>query len=884
MAMVEDHRDEDQTKSYLVFSQGTSVEHYEIIEKIGAGGMGEVYLAEDTELNRKVALKFLPAHLCQDEDCRKRFKREAQAAAKLNHPYIVTIYEVSEYQNRPFFVMEYCPGKSLREQLKIEEPTIFCTIQFAVAICEGLQEAHTADIIHRDIKPSNIMIDKEGRPKLLDFGLATIQGTEKLTKTGSTLGTIGYMSPEQIQAEETDQRSDLFSFGVILYEMITGRLPFKGDTEAATLISVLNDIPEPLSRYKSGVSGGLQQIVTKLLEKDPSLRYQTAAGVISDLKRLEIESPREKESRIGLWVSAVVIVVVAAVALMITKPWISHPTAEKPERIMLAVLPFENLGNAEDEYFADGITVEITSRLGGLSELGVISRGSAIQYKNTTKGTRQIAEELNVDYILAGTLRWNKDAGSNRVLVTPQLIDAAQDVQVWSDRFESDLADIFSIQASIATEVVKSLEISLLQSERDQVEARPTADMLAYDYYLKSQLFNALKVEEIDRSIDMLNRAIERDSTFALAFAWLSFNLSHRHWSFGMAKTTEVGRARVYAEKAIELDSTLAMGYIALGHYYYWVEYDLDMALVMLQRASALAPNDDQVLRSLSYIMRRTGNWQAAFQFQKRALELSPRFYDGAYPEILYTMRKYSEGLAYIDKMMPFQQAAYDSFTLGILKAIMLGRQAGDIRECKRNLPSDFEKNFFGDEWDYRKYSNCAYWTRDFTETMRLARLFLKCAQITLDSATAYLDLAKICEKTNSDMQTVYADSAKSLLDPLTHDDLPIHSLWAIQVAMARAYAFSGQMNEALNLIDSVLFMKPMMKDAFQGVNVIRNCLPILIAASDFETTLDLMEQILAVPSNFSLMELKSNPDFDPLRDHPRFQALIEKYEKEHGT
>jgi len=870
--------DDDKTQTHIVLTQGTMVGHYRIVEKIGAGGMGEVYLAEDTKLNREVALKFLPQSLTSDEDAKARFTREGQAAAALKHPNIVTIYEVSEFHGRPFFAMECCEGQSLRDLIKDQKLTIDQISNLALQICEGLQEAHEAGIVHRDVKPSNIILDKKGRPKLVDFGLATIQGTEKLTKAGSTLGTIGYMSPEQIQVKDVDQRSDLFSFGVVLYEMITGRLPFKGDTEAATLNSVLNDIPEPLSRYKSGVTGGLQQIVSKLLEKDPELRYQTAGGVISDLKRLGIESLPEKKDRIGLWVAAVAIVVAVVIALVITKPWISPPSAEKPEKVMLAVLPFENLGNPEDEYFADGITDEITSRLGGLSELGVISRGSAIQYKNTKKGTRQIADELGADYIMTGTLRWNKGAGSNRVLVTPQLIDAAQDVQVWSDRFESDLVDIFSIQASIANEVVKNLEISLLQSERDQVESRPTTDMLAYDYYLKSQILIPRITEEYDHSIEMLNRAIERDSTFALAFARLSFNISNKHWDFGMAKTPDVARARVYAEKAIELDSTLAMGYIALGQYYYWVEYDLDMALVMLQRASALAPNDDQVLRSLSYIMRRTGNWQAAYQFQKRASELNPRITDFAYPGILRTMRKYSEGLAYIDRMMPFQQTADDSSSLYVVKAIMLGRQAGDVRECKRNLPSDWESPFY-DALTYRDYSNCAYWTRDYTETTRLARLFLKCAQITYDSATAYLDLAKSCEKTNSDMQTVYADSAKSLLDPLIHDDLPIHSLWAIQVAMARAYAFSGQMNEALTLIDSVLSTKPMMKDALQGVNVIRNCLPILIAASDFETTLDLMEQILAVPSDLSLMELKSNPDFDPLRDHPRFQALLEKYE-----
>ena len=244
---------DDNTRTHIVLTKGTMVSHYRIIEKIGAGGMGEVYLAEDTKLNRQVALKFLPPHMCKDDDCRARFKREAQAAANLDHPNIVTIHEVSEYRGRPFFAMQHVEGNSLRDVIKDKELPLERVIHLAIQMCEGLGKAHRAGIVHRDIKPSNIVMDSDGRPKLLDFGLAAIQGTEKLTKTGSTLGTIGYMSPEQIQVKEIDLRSDLFSFGVVLYQMIAGRLPFKGDTEAATMNSVLNDTPEPLSRYKSGV-------------------------------------------------------------------------------------------------------------------------------------------------------------------------------------------------------------------------------------------------------------------------------------------------------------------------------------------------------------------------------------------------------------------------------------------------------------------------------------------------------------------------------------------------------------------------------------------------------------------------------------------------------
>jgi Tol biopolymer transport system component/predicted Ser/Thr protein kinase len=276
--------DDDRTKAVTLLSKGTVINHYRIVEKIGAGGMGEVYLAEDTKLNRKVALKFLSPHLCQDEACRQRFEREAQAAAKLNHPHIVTIYEVSEFNGRPFFAMEHIEGTSLAEYIKAGDHSIPKIIELSVQICDGLSKAHQAGIFHRDIKPSNILIDKDGRAKILDFGLAAIKGADKLTKTGSTLGTLHYMSPEQVRGGTVDERSDIFSLGVVLYEMITGQLPFKGDYEPAIIYSIQYEEPEPLARYKSRVTPELQRIVCKALAKDTALRYQHSDDLGADLR------------------------------------------------------------------------------------------------------------------------------------------------------------------------------------------------------------------------------------------------------------------------------------------------------------------------------------------------------------------------------------------------------------------------------------------------------------------------------------------------------------------------------------------------------------------------------------------------------------------------
>ena len=344
---MQDSDSNDKTRTYLQLAKDTIVGHYRIIEKIGAGGMGEVYLAEDTKLNRKVALKFLPLHLCQDADCRARFKREAQAAAKLNHPNIVTIHEVSEFNGRPFFSMENVEGQTLRDFGKGKEQPLSRIIELAIQVCEGLAKAHSAGIVHRDIKPSNILIDSDGRAKIVDFGLASVQGSERLTKTGSTLGTVGYMSPEQARGEDADARSDLFSFGVVLYELIAGRAPFKAESDIATVKNIVEAVPEPLARYKNDVPDDLQRIIDKLLAKDRRLRYQHADELAADLKSLisgVTPTLASRRKRRTILIASLIFLIVVACGFVF-KPWqyIGKPSdhaAAAGRKIV--VVPFRN--------------------------------------------------------------------------------------------------------------------------------------------------------------------------------------------------------------------------------------------------------------------------------------------------------------------------------------------------------------------------------------------------------------------------------------------------------------------------------------------------------------------------------------------------------------
>ncbi|MBU1318327.1 MAG: protein kinase [candidate division Zixibacteria bacterium] len=499
----EDPQD-DQTQTYLPLIEGTAVSHYVIIEKIGAGGMGEVYLANDTELNRRVALKFLPPHLCRNEDCRKRFKREAQAAAKLNHPNIIHVYEVSEHQGRPFFAMEHVEGTSLKDVTGDKDLSVERILELGIQVCEGLHAAHEEGVTHRDIKPSNILIDSHGRARIVDFGLASVVGSDQLTRTGSTLGTVGYMSPEQVRGDEIDHRSDLFSFGVVLYELITKQNPFKRDSEAATLKAVCDDIPHPIARFRSNIPDGIQSILDKALEKNIKTRYQHADGMVSDLMRLKrsLDSGLSTMSAVTAvgrssrtwWLVAIVAMLAVAVAVVATQPWKPETIADKPHKIMLAVLPFENLGDPEDEYFADGITEEILTNLAKLSGLGVISRTSAMQYKNSEKGLRQIGEELGVDYVLEGTIRWDKSGDVNRVRIHPQLIEVADDIHLWADRYDAILSDVFEIQSSIAEKVAEALNVALLETERRALTQQPTENTEAYHYYLRGKQYFSVQV------------------------------------------------------------------------------------------------------------------------------------------------------------------------------------------------------------------------------------------------------------------------------------------------------------------------------------------------------------------------------------------------------
>ena len=877
----------DNTRSFVPISIGTMISHYKIIEKIGAGGMGEVYLAEDTKLNRDVALKFLPSHLCQDEDCRARFKREAQAAAKLSHPNIMTIHEVGDYQGRPYIVMEHVEGRSLKEFSTDTDLSMEQILELFIQICEGLNDAHEKGVTHRDIKPTNILVDSHGRVKIVDFGLASVVGTDQLTKAGSTLGTIGYMSPEQVRGQEIDHRSDLFSLGVVLYELITKQNPFKRDSEAATLKAVCDNIPEPLARFRRAVPEGLQGIIDKASEKDVRTRYQHADGMLADLMRVKrsLESGQSTDSVTAVarrpawvwWIAGVVVVVVAVAALIVTKPWITETATDQPEKIMLVVLPFENLGDPEDEYFADGITDEITSRLASVHNLGVISRTSAYAYKESDKTLPQIANDLGVDYVLEGTVRWDKSGDTDRVRITPQLIRVSDDMHLWADNYEEALTGIFSVQTAIASNIVKALDLALSDSDRNTLAVMPTRNPEAFDYYLRGKRFDASNTDEVNRAESLLQRAIELDPEFALAHVRLAHLYSEMYWWSQFYDPSEewLVKAKRHVDSALTLQPDLADAYAAKGWYYFRGGQDYRSAQKYLELALDRQPNNAEWHRSVGVIQRRQGKWGDALRSFEQALRLDPRSASLAatYAGTLVSTRNYEKAEKMFDRAV---ELAPNSKWLYIEKSMLYLLWRGDTKQARDVVSKAVRQS---GRWPMLSYVEMQLDLIDGDYEHALA-LCSKVGSVYTgalsDSAEYYYKRAEVLRQYQPELAVAYCDSARVILEREIRNN-PDASY--SRVFLGQLYAWLGRgddgVREGLLAVESY----PMAKDAVSAPDLISVLTEIYISVGDYESAIDQIDFLLSVPSWISVPYLRVDPKFDPLRDHPRFQALLEKYE-----
>ncbi len=615
---------------------GKTISHYRILEKLGEGGMGVVYKAQDTKLDRIVALKFLPKHLTSDSVEKERFIHEAKSASALNHPNITTIHEIDEFEGQMFIVMEYCEGKTLKQIIEKETLSIKKVIDIGIQMCEGLAIAHEKGIVHRDIKSDNIMLTSRGQVKIMDFGLAKLKGATKLTKTRSTLGTLAYMSPEQAQGEEVDQRSDIFSFGVVLYELLTGKLPFGGEHQAAIIYSIINEEAQPVVRYNNQVSAKLEDIVFKALAKDKEERYQHIDDLLADLRRerksLEYvktavttkpaEPPKVvKKKIIPLLIGVLGILILIIVYFAFLKQKEPTTVSGKPS---IAVLYLQNLSeNKEDEYFAAGMTEDIITQLSKIGGLLVASRSDIEQFKNKAVSLKEVATRLRVNYVMEGSVR----KYGNKIRIACQLIKARDGFHVWADSYDRQMEDLFAIQADVAKSVAQALKVVLVPSELERIEKKPTQNVQAYDYYLQGREYyfggGSSTKEGLELSTKMFEKALEADSNFALAYAGLSDCYSSYVMFYIDPRKSWLEKAEKTGLKALALDPNLAEAHRALSRLY-WTEGKTKKTIQEAEEAVKANPNYGEAWVTLGFMYTWTGQYPKAESALMKALEVKP--------------------------------------------------------------------------------------------------------------------------------------------------------------------------------------------------------------------------------------------------------------------
>ena len=864
---------------------GETILHYKIVEKLGEGGMGVVYLAEDTKLKRQVAIKFLPKQISADAEERKRFEIEAQAAAALNHPNITTIHAIEESGDTIFIVMEFIDGIELKEKIKAGTLPYDETVNTAIQMAEGLTAAHNKGIVHRDIKASNIMIKKDGNVKIMDFGLAKIGKGSQVTKLGTTIGTIAYMSPEQTRGESLDQRTDIWSFGVVLYEMLTGGQPFKGAYDQAIIYSILNEQPE-----FTNIPEPLSYILQKAIAKSPADRYQTAGDMLNDLKALRSDSGSRslskevpiakvsKNSKKNLWIglSAVIIIAVASIFYFLKSK--NHVTAANGNsKQMIVVMPFQNLGSQDDKYFADGVTDQITSKLSSIGNIGVISTSSAEKLAKENKTTQEIGKELGVNYILNGTVLWAKGGkNESRVRITPQLTRVSDNTITWSDSYDKVLNDIFAVQNEIAQKVVDQLGGSI-GNNQIQKETPPTTNLNSYDFYLKGLSYEArgsYAKSDIQNSISLFKKAIELDPGFAQAYAHLSRGQASMYWFYFDRSEKNVNDAFDNAQKSLRLNPDIAETYLALGYYHYWCKLDYKSAIKEFTEALKIQPNNATAFFSLGVVYRRMGKFDLAIQNMSKGYNLDPlsNEYSRNLGETYGLIRDYNKAITQYKKVIELSP----DMSLPKAELAQIYSLKGDLKTATEIINNISDENYL----DIMKNEKAFLYILDrkFDEAINELKTKNKPFEVGQFRYTP-LDqmLGLIYWYKNDKVQSKkYFESSRNKLENIlksSPQDERIHSSLGI------TYAGLGLRDKAIFEGKKGIELLPLEKEAYRGYYRQWDLAIIYTLLGDNDNALKQIDYILSIPGEFSVNLLKLDPLYDSLRGLPGYKAIINKYE-----
>ncbi|NBC66133.1 MAG: protein kinase [Bacteroidetes bacterium] len=890
---------------------GQTVQHYEILDKLGEGGMGVVFKARDTKLDRTVALKFLPPHLTKSKKDRKRFIREAKSAAALNNPNICTIYSVDEYNDRQFIVMEYIDGQTLKTQLETRNLEPETSLTYAVQIAEALGEAHEKGIIHRDIKPGNIMIDANNRVKVMDFGLAKMTDSAPITQTGATVGTMAYMAPEQIEGKQIDHRADLFSFGVVLYEMLAGERPFKGQYDAALTYAIANEDPPLLSELKPELPEELSRLVSQLLEKDPEDRYASAEELAKNLKTclnvisdpshgspieptqtnqsasssteetvskgskdsdstsITINFPplRSRNTLVGLSTGLIILLLVGYWLLPLSN-------SEPPPDNSIAVLPLENMSaDPADTNLVDGVHVELINRLAGIGDLTVIARSSVLDYPAGNRDLQQIADELGVSSLMEGTVQRADD----QLRVSVQLVNAGNQSTIWSGSFEENVDDIFQMQSRIAQQVAGELQATLTEDEQQRLEERPTDNPEAYRIYLQGREYlsrSAFNQEASLAAIELFNRAIEADPEFAQSWAMLAVAHSNIYWFYEQNQERLVMLEEA-AKEAQRLNPDLPESKLAAGLYQYWSNSDHSKTLSYFNEALDRFPNNPMLHRFTALTHRRLGNWNEMEYHLKKAVELNPNN-PTYYNKLAYNnwyVRDYEEAKFYNDSSL---EMTPDTHAL--------------VRGLNSWLLLEIENSFEGFEtWKQRgnplenspfRWGEFFLLKRDFDRVLEIYTNMKN--SIIWDVNPAYIHqdylIANVLfEKGDTRKALDYFEEFKNHLDSLIvqHPEQASY-----RATLGKVYARLDEHEKAIEEGNKAVELLPVSQDAYAGTFIERDLAKIYAWTGRVEQAIDKLEYLLSIPSVVHRNWIRHHPNWDSLRDNPRFQELIEEVDE----